>query len=195
MQGWNLSFSNALHTLSTWTYFSGPQQYTLWALEVHSRRGSKARLKKGKQWPKHKIWICSCYKQTLTLCNPKGAAAFPEKAEWWLALTWAQLFNLRQIQLQRLIDPCQHVMSTQIVTGDWCWIYIHCHLLRYWKERKGLTLKERCRSEIHSRANLVLKAQLFSFFFSFSFFLVLGIVPTRAPDMPKHVLPWSYILG
>lgn len=37
---------------------------------------------------------------------------FPRKDGLGISLTWAQLLDLGQIQLQRLIDPGQHVMST-----------------------------------------------------------------------------------
>ena len=72
-----------------------------------------------------------------TCASLKDLQAFLGKGVYWTSLTWAQLFNLCQIQLQRLIDPGQHVMSTEVLTGDRCWVHVHCHLLQHVRKEKG----------------------------------------------------------
>lgn len=43
--------------------------------------------------------------------------------------TWTELFDLRVGEMQRIVDPCQHVMSAQVVNRHRCGIHIHCHPL------------------------------------------------------------------
>lgn len=51
-------------------------------------------------------------------------------------LTWTELFNLGVSEMQRVVDPRQHVMSAEVVNGHRCCVHIHCHP---WVEKRETT--------------------------------------------------------
>lgn len=52
------------------------------------------------------------------------------------SLTWTELLDLRVGEMQRIVDPCQHVMSAEVVNGHRCGVHIHCHPLPAKKQQK-----------------------------------------------------------
>lgn len=49
--------------------------------------------------------------------------------DWHFSLTWTQLLNLGVGEMQGIVDPCQHVMSAEVVNRHRCGVHIHCHPL------------------------------------------------------------------
>lgn len=94
-------------------------------------------LQKDTTWKQHvhELAICrSCKTQSynnlfVLPCSKQLGITYGRVLDWNFCLTWTELFNLGVGEMQRIVDPCQHVMSAEVVNGHRCGVDIHCHPL------------------------------------------------------------------